>query len=106
MERTIMKEPLTSKEMEGARLIRARRRARLARFIVLETLAIGLTAASVIAGLMERFAAPSLTKIFTLLPIPFAALAVVLPIVFFGHPRHRAPRLKSSRPASERVSVC
>jgi hypothetical protein len=93
MEHMVMTERVSSAETEVARLMRRRRRARLARFIVLETLAIALTAASVLGGLMERFVSESLTKIFEVLPVTFAVVAVVLPIVFFGHPRHRGPRL-------------
>jgi uncharacterized membrane protein YoaK (UPF0700 family) len=91
--RNVMTGRLSDPDVEVARLLRGRRRARLLRFVALETLAVALIIVSVIAGLSERFASESLTKIFELLPVAFAIVAVGLPIFFFGHPRHRGPRL-------------
>lgn len=88
-----MTRPLSDSEVEAARLLRGRRRARLVRFVALEMLTIALVLGSVIAGLSERFASDSLTKIFAVLPIAFAALAVALPILFFGPPRSRGGHL-------------
>ena len=89
----MVKRPSSNSEIEMARVLRARRRARLVRFLAFEIAAIALVVGSVVAGLSERFAAESLTKIFQVLPIAAAALAVALPILFFGHPKHRGPRL-------------
>ncbi|MDQ6859655.1 MAG: hypothetical protein M3032_00650, partial [Verrucomicrobiota bacterium] len=55
--------------------VRERRRARVIRFIVLESIALILTVASVCAGLSVRFADDSLTPIFRFLPVTCAVLA-------------------------------
>jgi hypothetical protein len=89
----IVKTPSSNPESEISGALRNRRRARLLRFLALETAAIALVVGSVVAGLSERFGDESLTKIFQVLPIAAAALAVALPILFFGHPKRRGPRL-------------
>src|SRR5687768_16738050 len=71
--------------VELARLARNRRRMRLVRFILAESLAVTVLAGSVMAGLSERFAAESLTAVFRVVPILAAAVATILPILFFGH---------------------
>jgi hypothetical protein len=58
-------------------------------FIVLETMAIGVTIASAIAGISIRFAAESLTPVFRILPVGAAIVAAILPILFFGDPKRR-----------------
>jgi hypothetical protein len=67
-----------------ATLARRQRRIRMARFVAAETFALGLTVASVIAGVSARFSDESLTPIFQVLPIVAAAAATILPIIFFG----------------------
>ncbi len=89
----IVKTPSGNPESEISRALRNHRRARLLRFLALETAAIALVVGSVVAGLSERFGDESLTKVFQVLPIAAAALAVALPILFFGHPKRRGPRL-------------
>jgi hypothetical protein len=58
-------------------------------FIALETMAIGVTIASAIAGISIRFAAESLTPVFRILPVGAAVVAAILPILFFGDPKRR-----------------
>jgi hypothetical protein len=65
-------------------LIRRRRRARTLLFIVLEGFALLVMVVSAIAGISARFAAESWTPIFRVLPITAAAVAVILPIFFYG----------------------
>jgi|GraSoiStandDraft_16_1057320.scaffolds.fasta_scaffold1987774_2 hypothetical protein len=69
-----------------------RRRTRFICFVALESIAITLVLGSVVAGLSEEFAAESLTPIFRFLPIGAAAIATILPILFFGSPYHRRRR--------------
>jgi hypothetical protein len=78
-----------SETLDVARLVRHRRRMRLARFIVCEAIAIAVLVISVAAGISERFAAESLTPIFRVLPVTAAIVAAILPIFFFGHPKRR-----------------
>jgi hypothetical protein len=61
----------------------------MAGFIASETFAIGIFVASVLAGISERFASESLTPIFRILPITAAAVAALLPILFFAFPKGR-----------------
>ena len=76
-------------QTDPAIVARRRRRVRLARFIAFETVAIAVLLFSVVAGISERFAAESLTPIFRVLPITAAAVAAILPILFFGAPKRR-----------------
>jgi hypothetical protein len=78
---------------DPARIVRHRRRMRLARFIVFETIAIAVLFISVVAGVSERFVAESLTPLFRVLPITAAIVAAILPIFFFGDPK-RTTRLR------------
>ena len=78
-------QPLERVKSETARsAIRQRRRARLIRFILLESIALTLTVASVCTGLSARFADESFTAVFRYLPVSCAVLAGLLPIIFFG----------------------
>jgi hypothetical protein len=61
----------------------------MARFVAGETLAMGIFVASVLAGISERFASEKLTPIFRVLPIMAAAIAAILPIIFFALPKGR-----------------
>jgi len=62
---------------------------RLTRFIAFETISIAVLLLSILAGISQRFAAESLTPIFRVLPITAAAVAGILPILFFGDPKRR-----------------
>lgn len=75
-----------------AAIIRHRRRARMFWFIALETIAIGATIGSALAGISTHFAADSLTPIFRVFPIGAAIVAVILPVIFFGDPKRRNRR--------------
>jgi hypothetical protein len=82
---------------DPAALIRHRRRVRALWFIVFETVAIGVMAASIVAGISARFAAENLTPLFRILPISAAIVAVILPIFFFGDAKRRNRRRRSPR---------
>ena len=62
---------------------------RLMRFIGAEALALIVLVLSVLAGISERFASEFFTPIFRALPITAAAVAAILPILFFGDPKKR-----------------
>jgi hypothetical protein len=72
---------------DPAALVRRRRRIRMARFVVAETVVIALMIGSVVAGVSARFAHESFTPIFRVLPITAAVVATILPIIFFGDPK-------------------
>ena len=72
-----------------AALFRRRTRLRRIRFIICEALALAVMVASVGAGVSERFASDAFTPLFRILPIAAAAIATVLPILFFGHRKRR-----------------
>ena len=72
-----------------AALLRRRKRVRRMRFVVCETIALTVMVASVVAGVSERFASEAFTPVFRILPIAAAAVATVLPILFFGHRKRR-----------------
>jgi pyrroline-5-carboxylate reductase len=78
-----------SAEQEIAHLARRRRRLRLVRFMAAEAFALAILVLSVLAGISERFASESLTPIFRALPITAAAVAAILPILFFGGPKRK-----------------
>jgi predicted PurR-regulated permease PerM len=74
---------------ELSALARQRRRARLAMFIIAESLVVAFTIAAMVAGVSERFLAESFTSMFRIVPIAGAFLAAILPILFFGDPKRR-----------------
>jgi hypothetical protein len=80
----------SAKEQRVADIVRRRRRMRWARFIAGETIALAILVLSVVAGISERFAAETLTPIFRAVPITAAAIAAILPILFFGDPKRRS----------------
>jgi hypothetical protein len=77
---------------DGVALLRHKRRMRTVRFIVAETIAIAVMIASALAGVSVRFAAENLTPIFRVIPVTAAAVAVILPILFFGNLKRRNRR--------------
>ena len=73
-----------------------RRRARLRRFVLLESVVLLLLALSATAGLSDRFANESLTAFFKTVTISLAVAAVVIPVAFYGRPKSdlRARRIR------------
>jgi hypothetical protein len=78
-----------SAEVNAARIIRHHRRTRMLRFITFEIVTVAITVISALAGISTRFAGDTLTPLFRVLPIGAAMTAVILPILFFGHPEFR-----------------
>jgi hypothetical protein len=72
------------------RALESRRRRKFAWFLVVESIAGGLSLASILAGLSLRFASESWTAVFRVLPVSAAVIATVVPILFYGNSRrHR-----------------
>lgn len=77
---------------DAAASFRNRRRMRMLWFATYETAAIIAMVVSTVVGISSRFADPSLTPLFCILPIAAATIAAVLPIVYFGDPKFRNGR--------------
>jgi hypothetical protein len=77
-----------------AAIVRQRRRVRLLRFAICEALAVALTITFAWAGVSSRYLDETLTSLFRFLPIASAAVATILPILFFGSPQRRVPRVR------------
>jgi hypothetical protein len=59
----------------------------ITRFVVFELLALAVLVGSLLGGMATRFGTGSFAPIFHGVPIVAAIAMVVLPILFFGHPR-------------------
>jgi hypothetical protein len=59
----------------------------ITRFVVFELLALAVLVGSLLGGMATRFGTGSFAPIFHVVPIVAAIAMVVLPILFFGHPR-------------------
>jgi hypothetical protein len=70
-------------------LVRERRRVRTTRFIVCEALAIGLLLGSMLAAFSTNFATGHPRPFLKMLPILAAAIATLIPVLFFGNPKRR-----------------
>jgi len=59
----------------------------ITRFVVFELLALAVLAGSLLGGMATRFGAGSFAPILHIVPIVAAVAMVVLPILYFGHPK-------------------
>lgn len=57
------------------------------RFVIFEVIALAILVGSLAGGMATRFATSSFAPVFHALPIVAAVAMVVLPILFFGHPK-------------------
>jgi hypothetical protein len=59
----------------------------ITRFVVFELLAVAVLVGSLLGGVATRFGTGSFAPLFHAVPIVAALAMVVLPILFFGHPK-------------------
>jgi hypothetical protein len=59
----------------------------IARFVIFELVASAILIGSLLGGMATRFGTGELAPLFHALPIVAAVAMVILPILFFGHPR-------------------
>lgn len=80
-------------EADGGSLRRAsnsRRRRKFFWFLLVESIVGSLIVTSILAGLFVRVASESWTPLFRVVPIGAAAIATIVPILFYGNSRrHR-----------------
>ncbi|MFL6589916.1 MAG: hypothetical protein ACJ8M4_07060 [Chthoniobacterales bacterium] len=57
------------------------------RFVILELVALTVLIGSLLGGVATRFGTGELAPLFHLVPIVAAIAMVIVPILFFGHPK-------------------
>lgn len=72
---------------------------RILRFVIFELLALAVLLGSLAGGMATRFGTGSFAPVFHIVPIVAAVAMVILPILFFGHPK--SPQRTPTPPPSE-----
>jgi len=73
---------------------RARRRARLLRFLLCEAIAIGALFGATTLGTSERFLDSSWNSVLVFLIVLSASATALIPVLFYGRPNKRSPLVR------------